>query len=126
GLLQGTMGIYYAYIDRAPIVVVAGTGRMPYDRRRPTIEWIHTANIQGNVVRDYTKWDDQPHSVGSVSESIMRAFRVASAPPQGPVYIALDAGLQEERLNGNVEAPNFARLSTPTSMGPDPTALREL
>jgi acetolactate synthase I/II/III large subunit len=126
GLLQGTMGIYYAYIDRAPVVVFGGTGPMAYDRRRPNIDWIHTANIQGNVVRDYTKWDDQPHSVGSVSESIMRAFRVASAPPQGPVYIALDAGLQEETLNGNVEAPNFARLSTPTSMGPDPTALRDL
>jgi thiamine pyrophosphate-dependent acetolactate synthase large subunit-like protein len=126
GLLQGTMGIYYAYIDRAPVVVFGGTGPMAYDRRRPNIDWIHTANIQGNVVRDYTKWDDQPHSVGSVSESIMRGFRVASAPPQGPVYIALDAGLQEERLNGNVEAPNFARLSTPTSMGPDPVALREL
>jgi acetolactate synthase-1/2/3 large subunit len=126
GLLQGTMGIYYAYIDRAPVVVFGGTGPMAYDRRRPNIDWIHTANIQGNVVRDYTKWDDQPHSVGSVSESIMRGFRVASAPPQGPVYIALDAGLQEERLNGNVEAPNFARLSTPRSMGPDPVALREL
>jgi acetolactate synthase I/II/III large subunit len=126
GLLQGTMGIYYAYIDRAPVVVFGGTGPMAYDRRRPNIDWIHTANIQGNVVRDYTKWDDQPHSVGSVSESIMRGFRVASAPPQGPVYIALDAGLQEESLNGNVAAPNFTRLATPTSIGPDPAALREL
>jgi benzoylformate decarboxylase/acetolactate synthase-1/2/3 large subunit len=52
GLLQGTMGIYYAWIDRAPVVVLGGAGPMAYDRRRPNIDWIHTANIQGNVVRD--------------------------------------------------------------------------
>jgi acetolactate synthase-1/2/3 large subunit len=125
GLLQGTMGIYYAYIDRAPVVVFGGAGPMAYDRRRPYIDWIHTANVQGNVVRDYTKWDDQPASVASVPESIMRGYRIASAAPQGPVYIALDAGLQEDEAN-DVELPNFDRLKTPAPIGPDPSALREL
>jgi acetolactate synthase-1/2/3 large subunit len=126
GLLHGTMGIYYAYIDRAPVVVFGGTGPMAYDRRRPNIDWIHTANIQGNVVRDYTKWDDQPHSVGSITESIVRGYRVATAPPQGPVYIALDAGLQEHELDDELDPPNFERLRTPAPIGPDPSALREL
>jgi benzoylformate decarboxylase/acetolactate synthase-1/2/3 large subunit len=125
GLLQGTMGIYYAYIDRAPVVVFGGAGPMAYDRRRPYIDWIHTANVQGNVVRDYTKWDDQPASVASVPESIMRGYRIATAAPQGPVYIALDAGLQEDEAN-DVELPNFDRLKTPAPIGPDPSALREL
>jgi benzoylformate decarboxylase/acetolactate synthase-1/2/3 large subunit len=125
GLLQGTMGIYYAYIDRAPVVVFGGAGPMAYDRRRPYIDWIHTANVQGNVVRDYTKWDDQPASVASVPESIMRGYRIATAAPQGPVYIALDAGLQEEEA-GDVELPNFDRLKTPAPIGPDPSALRDL
>ena len=125
GLLQGTMGIYYAYIDRAPVVVLGGAGPMAYDRRRPNIDWIHTANVQGNVVRDYTKWDDQPASVGSVAESIARGYRVATAQPQGPVYIALDAGLQEDEA-GDVELPNFDRLRTPSPVGPDPRALRRL
>ena len=126
GLLQGTMGIYYAYIDRAPVVVFGGTGPMAYDRRRPNIDWIHTANVQGNAVRDYTKWDDQPYSVGSVGESIMRAYRVATAPPQGPVYVALDAGLQEQEVADDLQLPNFDRLKTPAPMGPDPAALRTL
>jgi acetolactate synthase-1/2/3 large subunit len=125
GLLQGTMGIYYAYIDRAPVVVFGGAGPMAYDRRRPNIDWIHTANVQGNVVRDYTKWDDQPASIASVPESIMRGFRVAAAAPQGPVYIALDAGLQEDEAD-RVELPNWARLAHPSRVGPDPRALREL
>jgi acetolactate synthase I/II/III large subunit len=126
GLLQGTMGIYYAYIDRVPVVVFGGAGPMAYDRRRPNIDWIHTANVQGNAVRDYTKWDDQPASVASVPESIARGYRIATAAPQGPVYIALDAGLQEEALTEAVPFPNFERLGTPSPIGPDPAALRRL
>ena len=126
GLLQGTMGIYYAWIDRAPVVVFGGAGPMAYDRRRPNIDWIHTANIQGNVVRDYTKWDDQPASVASVPESIMRAYRIATASPQGPVYVALDAGLQEDEVGDEILLPNWERLKTPSPVGPDPGALRAL
>jgi acetolactate synthase-1/2/3 large subunit len=126
GLLQGTMGIYYAYIDRAPVVVFGGAGPMAYDRRRPNIDWIHTANVQGNAVRDYTKWDDQPYSVASVPESIMRGHRIATAAPQGPVYIALDAGLQEDEVADDVQLPNWERLKTPSRVGPDPAALRVL
>src|SRR3954467_2654434 len=33
GLLKGTMGIYYAGIGRAPVVVFGGPGPMAYDRR---------------------------------------------------------------------------------------------
>jgi thiamine pyrophosphate-dependent acetolactate synthase large subunit-like protein len=126
GLLQGTMGIYYAYIDRAPVVVFGGAGPMAYDRRRPNIDWIHTANVQGNVVREYTKWDDQPFSVASVPESVRRGYRIATAAPQGPVYIALDAGLQEDEVGDDLELPNWERLKTPARIGPDPAALRDL
>jgi benzoylformate decarboxylase/acetolactate synthase-1/2/3 large subunit len=126
GLLQGTMGVYYAWIDRAPVIVFGGAGPMAYDRRRPNIDWIHTANVQGNVVRDYTKWDDQPASVASVPESIMRAYRIATSQPQGPVYVALDAGLQEDEVVGEVPLPNWERLKTPSPVGPDPAALRRL
>jgi acetolactate synthase-1/2/3 large subunit len=126
GLLHGAMGIYYAYIDRVPVVVFGGAGPMAYDRRRPNIDWIHSANVQGNAVRDYTKWDDQPFSVAAVPESILRAHRVATAAPQGPVYVALDAGLQEDELATDVELPNVERLRTPAPIGPDPAALRRL
>src|ERR687885_644641 len=125
GLLHGAMGIYYAYIDRAPVVVLGGAGPMAYDRRRPNIDWIHTANVQGNAVRDYTKWDDQPASIASVPHSIMRARRIATAAPQGPVYVALDAGLQEDEVE-DAPPPTWERLKTPSRIGPDPAALRAL
>ena len=34
--------------------------RWTRSRRRPNIDWIHTTVLQGDVVRDYVKWDRQP------------------------------------------------------------------
>jgi acetolactate synthase I/II/III large subunit len=126
GLLQGTMGIYYAYIDRAPVMAIGGAGPMDTTRRRPNIDWIHTANTQGNAVRDYTKWDDQPATIGSVAKSMIRGSRVAMTQPQGPVYIGLDAGLQEDELTDEPPLPDVGRLGVPTRLGPDPEALERL
>jgi acetolactate synthase I/II/III large subunit len=126
GLLHGAMGIYYAYLDRAPVVVFGGTGPMALERRRPNIDWIHTANVQGNAVRDYTKWDDQPATVASVPETIARGYRVAMSEPRGPVYICLDAGLQEDELTEDVPALDASRYKVPSRLGPDPAALDEL
>ena len=60
GLLHGTMGVYYAYIDRVPVLVLGGSGPADHSRRRPNIDWIHSANVQGEAVRAYTKWDHEP------------------------------------------------------------------
>jgi acetolactate synthase-1/2/3 large subunit len=126
GLLQGTMGMYYAYIDRVPVVVFGGSGPAAYDRRRPNIDWIHGANVQGNAVRDYTKWDYEPRSLESVGEAVARGYRIAASEPAGPVYIALDAGLQEQPLDEQIALPDFDRLQVPAAIGPDPAALRRL
>lgn len=126
GLLHGAMGIYYAYIDRVPVMILGGAGPMALERRRPNIDWIHTANVQGNAVREYTKWDDQPASIAAVPQTIARAHRVATAEPAGPVYVALDAGLQEDELTDPVAPPRAERLGTPSPIGADPVALREL
>jgi benzoylformate decarboxylase/acetolactate synthase-1/2/3 large subunit len=126
GLLHGAMGIYYAHIDRAPVVVLGGSGPATHDRRRPNIDWIHSANVQGNAVRDYTKWDHEPRSVADVPATLARAYRIAMSEPRGPVYVALDAGLQEDPVDEPVTLPDFSRLGTPSPIGPDPVALRRL
>lgn len=126
GLLHGSMGIYYAYLDRAPVLVLGGSGPMDTTRRRPNIDWIHSANVQGNAVRDFTKWDDQPATIGSIPGSLLRALRVATAEPRGPVYVALDAGLQEDEAPPDLEVPDPSAFATPTPLGADPAALRTL
>jgi len=47
GLMHATMAIFNAWCDRAPVIVLGATGPMDSTRRRPWIEWIHTARDQG-------------------------------------------------------------------------------
>jgi acetolactate synthase-1/2/3 large subunit len=127
GLLQGTMGVYYAYIDRVPVLVLGGSGPADHTRRRPYIDWIHSANVQGQVVRDYTKWDHEPRSIESVPAILARAHRIATTGPCGPTYVALDAGMQEDPLIEPVAVDEVAALAAaPAPVAPDPTALRAL
>lgn len=126
GMLHGALGVYYAYLDRVPVIILGGAGPAEQGRRRPNIDWIHSANVQGNAVRDFTKWDHEPRSIADVPATIARAYRVAMSEPRGPVYVALDAGLQEDRLGAPVPFPDFSRLGVPSRIGPDPDALRDL
>jgi acetolactate synthase I/II/III large subunit len=127
GLLHGTMGVYYAYIDRTPVLVLGGSGPADHARRRPNIDWIHSANVQGEAVRAYTKWDHEPRSLPSVPAILARAHRIAQEEPRGPVYVALDAGLQEDRVTDPVPLDDLPRLAAvPSPLAPEPGALREL
>ena len=109
GLQHASMAIYNAWADRLPVIVLGGTGPMDSANRRPWIDWVHTANVQGNLVRDFVKWDDQPGSVEAVAESFIRAYRLATADPQGPVYICYDADVQEKKLDGAAAFPSLDR-----------------
>lgn len=121
GLFHATMAMFNAWCDRMPVLVIGATGPVDAARRRPWIDWIHTARDQGAIVRGYTKWDDQPGGAESAREAVARAFWIANTAPQGPTYVVLDAGLQEERLA--VPLASFdVRRSTPavaTGAAPD-------
>lgn len=111
GLLNGSMEIHDAWCDRVPVLVIGGTGPVDAPSRRPIIDWLHTANVQGVLVRDFTKWDDQPASVEAMSESILRAYRLACQDPPGPVYVCLDVALQEQRVDDGYSVPDVTRFS---------------
>jgi acetolactate synthase-1/2/3 large subunit len=123
GLLHGSLGLFTAFLDRSPVIVLGGCGPMDTERRRPWIDWIHTANIQGDAVRHYTKWDDQPASVAAVGPSLARARRMAMTEPAGPVYVALDADLQETELDRLPPRIDWARVGRGSPMGADVDAL---
>ncbi len=125
GLLHANMAIYYAYIDRAPIFIVGATGPMDETKRRPRIDWIHTAQGQGEAVRAYTKWDYQPHTIDGVPEAFSRAYSVMMTQPQGPVYMCYDAWMQEQPLDHEVAMPPAGAARVPTRMAPETKALAE-
>ena len=49
GLQHASMAIYNAWADRLPVIVLGGTGPMDTANRRPWIDWVHTALVQGNL-----------------------------------------------------------------------------
>jgi thiamine pyrophosphate-dependent acetolactate synthase large subunit-like protein len=121
GLMHGTMAIFNAWCDRLPVIVLGATGPVDAARRRPWIDWIHTARDQGALVRPYTKWDDQPASAAAAQEALARAHQIACTAPRGPVYINLDAGLQEEALAAPPPRWPVERFAPP----PSPVPARE-
>jgi len=124
GLMHATMAVFNAWCDRVPVILFGATGPVAADKRRPWIDWIHTAADQGALVRNYTKWDDQPNSVGAVPESVLRAYKMATTAPQGPVYVCFDAALQEQRIGDLPPLPKAERFKAPAPAAPDPAALQ--
>src|SRR5439155_1422914 len=125
GLLHSSMAIYYAHIDRVPVLVLGATGPLDRSKRRPYIDWIHSALVQGNAVRDFVKWDDQPASVADFAPSFARGYRIATTEPAGPIYLCYDAGLQEDELERPVSVKAEVEAALPTAPQADPAALAE-
>ena len=118
GLMHATMAVFNAWCDRAPVLMLGATGPWDAARRRPWIDWIHTASDQGALVRDYTKWDNQPGSIPAAVEALLRASQIAQTAPRGPVYVNLDAALQEQKTDGLATIPEVARYAAPVAPPP--------
>jgi thiamine pyrophosphate-dependent acetolactate synthase large subunit-like protein len=110
GLFHATMAIFNAWCDRMPMVVIGATGPVDATKRRPWIDWIHTARDQGAIVRPYVKWDDQPASAGAAREALLRGTWLAQTAPKGPVYINLDAEMQEGALEEPLPPISMSRF----------------
>jgi thiamine pyrophosphate-dependent acetolactate synthase large subunit-like protein len=110
GLMHATMAVFNAWCDRMPVVLLGATGPVDSVKRRPWIDWIHTAADQGALIRGYSKWDDQPASPTAAYEAILRANWIANTAPRGPTYVNLDAGIQEAKLAEPFTAPDAKRL----------------
>ncbi|HZU89928.1 MAG TPA: thiamine pyrophosphate-binding protein [Stellaceae bacterium] len=118
GLMHATMAIFNAWCDRVPVLVLGATGPIDATRRRPWIEWIHTARDQGALIRNFTKWDDQPGSIGAAQEALLRAMMIAQTAPKGPVYVNFDLALQEDEIGELPPPPALARYRPPVSPEP--------
>ena len=124
GLMHATMAVFNAWCDRMPIVVLGATGPVDATKRRPWIDWIHTARDQGALVRGYTKWDDQPASPVAAREAVLRAGWIANTAPQGPTYVNLDASMQEAKLAEPVPPIDAQRYMPPVESAPSTEAIK--
>ena len=125
GLQHACMAVYNAWADRVPIILVGGND-LDASKRPPGVPTVHSGQDINALVRDFTKWDDQPVSLQHFAQSFVRAYKYAMTPPYGPVMIALDAGIQQEGIKEkDAKSLYTPRYIPPTPPHADPGALRE-
>jgi thiamine pyrophosphate-dependent acetolactate synthase large subunit-like protein len=113
GLQHGSMALYNAWADHAPVFAITGH-QADAVRRGSVVDWTHSVYDGPALVRDFTKFDDTPASIGSFAEGAVRAYKFAMTPPYGPVLLALDQNLQEEPIKGGVPPiPRLPRVVPP-------------
>ena len=117
GLQHASMAIYNAYADRVPVYLILGN-EQEIAFRRSDVEWAHSVQDAASMVRDYTKWDDSPVSLGHFAESAVRAYKIMMTPPMEPVVICANGQLQEEPMSDQ----DRRTLRVPKTVLPTPPA----
>jgi len=114
GLQHAAMAVYNAWCDRVPVMIFAGNF-VDADKRRPGVEWYHCVQDPAGILRDFTKWDDQPASLQHFAESVMRGYKLATTPPMDPVVITADGYLQEAAIQNEkkLHIPKLTRAIPP-------------
>jgi benzoylformate decarboxylase len=119
GTANAVGALYDAYRDRSPVVVTSThvdtriVGRDSHTEGRDMVE----------LTQQFTKWSCEVHRADRIAETLNRAFKVASTPPKGPVYLSLPSNLLAEPLGGNNPEADRSRV-VPRIAG-DPEALKE-
>jgi len=121
GAQHAAMALYDAWCDRVPVYLVLGNTQ-DATNRNGEVYWVHSAQDPCALVRDMTKWDDNPASLSHFAESAVRAYKIAMTPPMGPVALVVDDQMQEERVPADLRVP---RLSVPTPPAGDSGAIAE-
>ena len=79
--------------DRIPMLLTSG--RTPYTERGMNgsrsahIQWAQEMFDQAGMLRELVKWDYEMKRGSQAAAAVDRALEIASASPQGPVYLSL-------------------------------------
>jgi thiamine pyrophosphate-dependent acetolactate synthase large subunit-like protein len=123
GLQHAAMALYNAWCDRVPVVTILGN-TLDLTKRMGGNDWRHSAQDPVAMVRDFTKWDDQPTTLQGFAESFVHGYKIACTPPMEPVAIVADSELQELEVpdRSALQVPRYSPSRPPQG---DANALRE-
>ena len=115
GLMHASMGIFNAFCDRVPMLLLGASGPLDASRRRPWFDWLHTATDQAALVRPFLKWDDQPLSPAAANAALLQAAMLTRSVPRAPTYVCFDASVLEAPVDGRapVGPDGFAAIEAP-------------
>jgi benzoylformate decarboxylase len=119
GTANSVGALYDAYRDRSPVVVTSTqvdtriAGRDSHTEGQDLVE----------LTKQFTKWSHEVHRADRIPEILNRAFKVASTPPTGPVYLSLPSNLLSETIA--VDNPPAERFRVVPRLAGDPEAIGE-
>jgi benzoylformate decarboxylase len=119
GSANSVGALYDAYRDRSPVIVTSTNVDTRIDGRDSHTEGKNLVEM----TKQFTKWSAEVHRADRIPEFLNRAFKVASAPPTGPVYLALPSNLLGEPITAANPDAERSRVS-PRSTG-DPGAFAD-
>ncbi len=124
GLMCASVSVFDAWIDRVPLLIFGGSGPQDPARRRP-IDWTHTASMQCDLIKPFAKWTAEPVTLQATIDTMLRANTIASSKPQGPAYVSLDLGIQEQDNLDDLVVPDAAleRFQPPAPMAANAEAI---
>jgi benzoylformate decarboxylase len=85
GVGHGLGAVFNAYRDRVPLLIIAGQQTREMLPVRPFL----AADEPATFPRPYVKWSAQPDRAADVPGAVAEAYRVAMAPPRGPVFLSV-------------------------------------
>lgn len=105
--------LYNSYRDQIPIVLTAGFKDTRLLGRGAFLE---TPDLP-EVVQQLTKWSWLVMRADTISEIMTRACKIATTPPQGPVFVAIPEDLQREVIDVEISPSHKYRI--PGRIRPD-------
>jgi benzoylformate decarboxylase len=117
GSANSVGALYDAFRDRSPVIVTSTNVDTRIDGRDSHTEGKNLVEM----TKQFTKWSAEVHRADRIPEYLNRAFKVASTPPTGPVYLALPSNLLGEPVA--VANPDAERSKITPRIAGDPDAL---
>jgi acetolactate synthase-1/2/3 large subunit len=127
GTANALGGIINANSANVPLFLVAGRTPITEGELRggksQNIHWRQESRDQGNLVREFVKWDYEVRTNQSLAAVISRAYKIAMSEPRGPVYLSLPREWLCETLQ-STQLPSEPTVPA-TKMQADQTALEK-
>lgn len=131
GLLNMGGAIHIASRGGYPTLILTGAPAAAYPGSGPgarshTVYWQQQVRDQGEIVRQYVKWDYTLAPYDNAGLTVTRALQVALTPPTGPVYLAMPHESARTPIAGVQRFPTLAQLTPGSGPAADPSLLREV
>ena len=102
GSTNGVTGVVSAWMDSMPVLIISGNENSRFTSpENPLRIWGVQGYDSTKMVEGVTKWTDRIMHPESVLDVISRAYSIASASRQGPVWIDVPMNIQAAPVNAD-------------------------